>query len=52
MNRLTDKIFEGIKLAERRLIEDKAARGESLVYGTPDGGIVYVPAKDLLGKCL
>ncbi len=45
---LSKKIFDGLKLAYRKLYEQKAANNESVVISDGKGGIIRVPAKDLL----
>ncbi len=45
---LSKKITAGLKLAVRRFFEKKAANNESVVIGDGKGGIIRVPAKDLL----
>ena len=45
---LSKKIFDGLKLAYRRLYEQKAANNESVVISDGKGGAIRVPAKDLL----
>ena len=45
---LSKKIFNGLKLAYRRLYEQKAANNESVVISDGKGGVIRVPAKDLL----
>ena len=44
---LSKKIFDGLKLAFRRLYEQKAANNETVVISV-NGEIKHVPAKDLL----
>ncbi|MFI5196933.1 MAG: hypothetical protein ACHQD8_07565 [Chitinophagales bacterium] len=46
--KLSKKIFNGLKLAYRRLYEQKAANNESVVISDGKGGVIRVPAKDLL----
>ena len=45
---LSKKIEAGLKLAIRRLYEQKAANNESVVISDGHGGVKRVPAKDLL----
>jgi hypothetical protein len=49
LTELSDKILRGIKEASRKLVEESAANGRSLVIYM-DGEIKKVPAKDLLSK--
>jgi hypothetical protein len=45
---LSKKIFFGLKLAYRRLYEQRAANNQSVVISDGKGGAMRVPAKDLL----
>ncbi len=45
---LSRKIEAGLKLAISRLYEQKAANNESVVISDGKGGVIRVPAKDLL----
>ena len=45
---LSEKLLQGIGKAIRKLVETRAANGESLVIGDQDGNIKRIPAKDLL----
>lgn len=45
-----EKLERGLALAERRMLEEKAIRGEILVQGTPDGRVVHVPAREVLER--
>ena len=45
---LSKKIMFGLRLAIRRLYEQKAANNESVVISDGRGGVKRVPAKDLL----
>lgn len=47
-----EKIYRGLDLYERRLLEETARRGESLCVGTEDGRVACVPAKELLEQYL
>ena len=46
---LTDKILKGMTEASRKLVEESAANGRSLVI-SEDGEVKRVPAKDLLPR--
>jgi hypothetical protein len=46
---LSDKILEGMKTASRKLVEESAAKGQSLVISV-NGEAKKVPAQDLLVK--
>lgn len=41
-------LWRSLELADRLLIEEKASRGEKLAYGTLDGKIIHIEARDLL----
>ncbi|QEM13823.1 hypothetical protein [Mucilaginibacter rubeus] len=42
------KVLEGMKRANRKLVEAAAANNESLIIGEIDGSFKAVPAKELL----
>lgn len=48
MNELEAKVLEGMKRANRKLVEAAAANNESLIIGEIDGSFKAVPAKELL----
>lgn len=41
-------LWESLALADRKMIEDKAQRGEMLAYSTLNGEIFHIAARDLL----
>lgn len=45
---LSRKLHYGLALAEQRMLEEKALRGEAVIQGMPDGSIEQVPARKLL----
>ena len=47
LDELSDKILQGMTEASRKLVEESAANGRSLVI-SEDGEVKRVPAKDLL----
>ena len=47
---LSKKIHYGLALAEKKMLEDKAVKDETLIEGTPSGEIKEVAAKDVLHK--
>jgi hypothetical protein len=47
LEELRDKILEGINLAFKKLVKEKAANDEELVF-SEKGKVVRVKAKDLL----
>jgi hypothetical protein len=47
LDKLSDKILQGMTEASRKLVEESAANGRSLVI-SEDGEVKRVPAKDLL----
>lgn len=49
LDRLSDKIMQGMTEASRKLVEKSAASGRSLVI-SEDGEVKKVPAKDLLPR--
>lgn len=48
MAKLSVKIIDGVNKALRKLVEESAAKNESLVVGDGDTGFKLVPAKELL----
>ena len=44
----TRKLETGLRLAEKRMLEEKALRDESIVVSSAEGGIQYIPAKEVL----
>lgn len=49
LDELSEKILKGMKEASRKLVEESAANGRSLVISV-NGEIKKVPAKDLLPR--
>jgi len=49
LDKLSDKILQGMTEASRKLVEKSAASGRFLVI-SEDGEVKRVPAKDLLPK--
>jgi Arc/MetJ-type ribon-helix-helix transcriptional regulator len=45
---MSEKIHYGLALAERRMLEQKALRNETMIVTTDDGTIKAIPAKRLL----
>jgi hypothetical protein len=48
INELSEKVLQGMKIAMKKLVEEKAKNNEKLIIGDKDGNIKSVPAKDLL----
>lgn len=48
INEFASKVLEGMKRANRKLVEAAAANNESLIIGEKDGSFKAVPAKELL----
>lgn len=44
----TQKLEAGLRIAERRMLEEKAMRGETVVVANHDGGIEYLSAREVL----
>ena len=44
----TRKLESGLRIAERRMLEEKALHNETIVVSSADGGFQYIPAKDVL----
>jgi len=49
LDKLSDKILQGMTEASRKLVEKSAVNGRSLVI-SEDGEVKRVPAKDLLPR--
>ena len=47
---LANKIMKGIKLAQKKMIHEKALRGDSVIISDKDGRIINIPARELEGK--
>ena len=45
-----DKLDMGLKLAEKRMLEEKALRGQSVVVMNKDGVICHIPASQVLAE--
>lgn len=48
MDEFDELIMKGLKLSERRMLEEKALHDDVVIQGLPDGTIVEVPARQLL----
>jgi len=44
----TRKLETGLRLAEKRMLEEKALRDETIVVPKAEGGFEYIPAKEVL----
>ena len=45
---LQDRIDQGLQLAEKRMLEEKALRGEDIIVSTDGEHIQRIPAKEVL----
>ena len=45
---LTSKLEAGLQIAEKRMLEEKALRNETIVVSNAEGKIEYLSAKDVL----
>lgn len=50
MSDLTQKLETGLRIAEKRMLEEKALRNETVVVSTPEGGIQYLSAREVLAS--
>ncbi|MBQ3605500.1 MAG: hypothetical protein IJ352_04815 [Muribaculaceae bacterium] len=48
MEEFSRSLWDSLAVANRKLIEEKAERGEKLVYSTPEGKIYHIEAQKLL----
>ncbi len=44
----TRKIETGLRLAEKRMLEEKALHDETIVVSRTEGAFEYIPAKEVL----
>ncbi|MBQ9357754.1 MAG: hypothetical protein IJT98_10775 [Prevotella sp.] len=44
----TRKLESGLRLAEKRMLEEKALHDETIVVSDANGGFEYIPAKEVL----
>jgi hypothetical protein len=47
---LTEKLLYGLKISERRMLEEKALHGEDIVVCDADNNIHRIPASEALKK--
>jgi hypothetical protein len=47
---LQDKIDEGLLLAEKRMLQEKALHDESVIVQNSDGVIQHIPAKQVIAE--
>jgi hypothetical protein len=47
---LDQKLDKGLKLAQRRMLEEKALHNETVVVSNAEGKIEYIPAKEVLAS--
>lgn len=45
-----DKLDKGLLLAEKRMLEEKALHGQSVVVMNDDGKIIHIPASQVLAE--
>ncbi|WP_192910140.1 hypothetical protein [Mucilaginibacter ginsenosidivorax] len=50
IDEFASKVMEGLKRANRKLVENAALNDRSLIVGDNKGGFKAVPAKELLKK--
>ncbi len=43
-----EKLDAGLRLAEKRMLQEKSSRGENVVIYTEDKGIQYIPASQVI----
>ena len=44
----TAKLEKGLRIAEKRMLEEKALHNETVVVSNSEGKIEYIPAKEVL----
>lgn len=47
---LQAKIDEGLRLAEKRMLQEKALRDECVIVQSSDGVIQHIPAKQVIAE--
>lgn len=47
---LEDKLAQGLLLAEKRMLHEKALHDETVVTQSADGKILYIPAKQIIAE--
>ena len=47
---LDQKLDKGLKLAQRRMLEEKALHNKTVVVSNAEGKIEYIPAKEVLAS--
>lgn len=47
---LTAKLEKGLRIAEKRMLEEKALHNETIVVSNSEGKIEYIPAKEVLAS--
>lgn len=48
VNEFTEKLRNGLLLAEKRLLQERAARGETVILSDDHGNPIAVPARDII----
>ena len=46
----TQKLETGLRLAEKRMLEEKALHNETIVVSSAEGEFQYIPAKEVLAQ--
>jgi hypothetical protein len=46
----TAKLERGLRIAEQRMLEEKALHNETIVVSNAEGKIEYIPAKEVLAS--
>ena len=47
---LSERLDYGLALAEKRMLHDKASRGEDVIVCDKDGNIVCIPASEVIAN--
>ena len=48
VNEFTEKLRNGLLLAEKQLLQERAARGETVILSDDHGNPIAVPARDII----
>ncbi|MBQ8760365.1 MAG: histidine kinase [Bacteroidales bacterium] len=50
INEFVEKLNAGLELAEKRMLQEKSLRGESVVVYTEEKGIQHIPASKIVAS--
>jgi len=50
ISEFSEKIVEGLRLARKRLLHERALHGETVVIADEEGRVVHVPAAEIIAN--